>query len=74
MNPVIAAAMAACLQHMSGGAWEHDFEDCDRIAIEYNQAVETLTGTPAMMPIYSELRSRQQDIDTVQGAAATLRK
>lgn len=74
MDPVIAAAMAACLQHMSGGAWERDFEDCDRIAIEYNRQVETLTGTPAMVPVYSEVRSRQQDIDTVKAAAATLLK
>ena len=74
MNPAIAAAMAACLQHMSGGAWERDFEDCDRIAIEYNQEVETLTETPAMVPAYSEMRSRQQDLDAVRGAAATLLK
>jgi hypothetical protein len=74
MNPVIAAAMAACLQHMSGGAWEHDFEDCDRIVIEYNAEVETLPAAPAVVPAYSEMRSRQQDLDTVRGAAATLLK
>ena len=55
MNPVIAAAMAACLQHMSGGAYERDFEDCDRIVIEYNQEVETLTATPAAMPVFSDV-------------------
>jgi hypothetical protein len=74
MNPVIAAAMAACLQHMTGGAYERDFQDCDRITIEYNQEVETLTATQASMPAYSEAHSRQQDIDTVKGAAATLLK
>ena len=74
MNPVIAAAMAACLQHMSGGAYDHDFQDCDRITVEYNQEVETLTATPASLPVYSEEHSRQQDIDTVKGAAATLLK
>ncbi len=74
MNPVIAAAMAACLQHMTSGAYDRDFQDCDRITIEYNQEVETLTAAPAAMPAYSEVHSRQQDIDTVKGAAATLLK
>lgn len=74
MNPAIAAAMAACLQHMNGGAYERDFEDCDRIVIEYNQEVETLTATPAAMPDFSDMHSRQQDIDTVKGAAAALLK
>ena len=74
MNPVIAAAMAACLQHMSGGAWERDFQACDRISIEYNQEVESLTASPAAMPGFSESHSRQQDIDTVNGAAAALLK
>lgn len=71
MNPAIAAAMAACLRHMSGGAYEPGFEACDRIAVEYNAEVETLTATPAAMPAYSEVHSRQQDIDTVNGAAAS---
>ena len=74
MNPVIAAAMAACLQHMAGGTYERDFQDCDRITIEYNQEVETLTATQAPMPVFSEQHSRQQDIDIVKGAAATLLK
>ena len=74
MNPMIAAAMAACLQHMSGGAWERDFEDCDRITIEYNQEVETLTATPAAIPAHSEAHSRQQDLDAVRGAAGWLLK
>jgi hypothetical protein len=74
MNPAIAAAMAACLQHMSGGVYERDFEDCDRIVIEYNQEVETLTATPAAVPVFSEVHSRQQDVDTVKGAAASLFK
>ncbi len=74
MNPAIAAAMAACLQHMSGGAYERDFEDCDRIVIEYNQEVETLTAAPAAVPVFSEVHSRQQDIDIVKGAAASLLK
>ncbi|HEX4272824.1 MAG TPA: hypothetical protein VHZ32_15635 [Rhizomicrobium sp.] len=74
MNPVIAAAMAACLQHMSSGAYDRDFQDCDRITIEYNQEVETLTATPASSPAFSEEHSRQQDIDLVKGAAATLLK
>ncbi len=71
MNPAIAAAMAACLQHMSGGVYERDFEDCDRIV---NQEVETLTATPAAVPVFSEVHSRQQDVDTVKGAAASLFK
>jgi hypothetical protein len=74
MNPVIAAAMAACLQHMTGGSYDRDFQDCDRITIEYNQEAETLTATPAAVPAYSEVHSRQQDIDTVKGAAAALLK
>jgi hypothetical protein len=74
MNPVIAAAMAACLQHMTGGGYERDFQDCDRITIEYNRQVETLTATPAALPAFSEQHSRQQDIDIVKGAAATLLK
>jgi hypothetical protein len=74
MNPVIASAMAACLQHMTGGAYDRDFQDCDRITIEYNQEVETLTATPAAMPAYAEEHSRQQDIDAVRNAAATLPK
>ena len=74
MNPAIAAAMAACLQHMSGGVYERDFEDCDRIVIEYNQEVETLTAAPATVPAFAEVHSRQQDIDIVKGAAATLLK
>jgi hypothetical protein len=74
MNPVIAAAMTACLQHMTGGIYDRDFQDCDRITIEYNQEVETLTATPAAMPAYSEAHSRQRDIDIVRNAAATLLK
>lgn len=74
MNPVIAAAMAACLQHMTGGSYDRDFQDCDRITIEYNQQVETLTATQAAMPSYAEVHSRQQDIDTVKNAAAILLK
>jgi len=74
MNPVIAAAMAACLQHMAGGTYDRDFQDCDRITIEYNQEVETLTAAQAPMPVFSEQHSRQQDIDIVKGAAATLLK
>ena len=72
MNPVIAAAMAACLQHMTGGTYDRDFQDCDRITIEYNQEAVTLTATPAAMPAYSEAHSRQRDIDIVRNAAATL--
>jgi hypothetical protein len=74
MNPVMAAAMAACLQHMAGGTYERDFRDCDRITIQYNREVETLTATQAPMPVFSEQHSRQQDIDIVRGAAATLLK
>ncbi len=74
MNSVIAAAMAACLQHMTGGAYDRDFQDCDRITIEYNREVETLTATQASMPGFSQEHTRQQDIDTVKGAAATLLK
>ena len=74
MNPAIAAAMAACLQHMSGGSYDRDFQDCDRITIEYNQEVETLPLTAATVPVFSEMRSRQQDVDTVRGAAASLLK
>jgi len=74
MNPVIAAAMAVCLQHMSGGDHDHDFQDCDRITVEYNAEVETLTATPASIPAFSEEHSRRQDIDIVKGAAATLLK
>lgn len=74
MNPIIAAAMAACLRHISGGSYDQDFQDCDRITIEYNAEVETLTATPASMPSYSENPSRQQDIDTVKTAADTLLK
>jgi hypothetical protein len=74
MNPAIAAAMAACLQHMSGGAYEPGFQACDQITIEYNTEVETLTATPASMPTYSESHSRQQDIDIVNGAAVSLVK
>ena len=74
MNPAIAAAMAACLQHMTGGTCDRDLQDCDRITIEYNQEVDTLTTTPATFPAYAEQHSRQQDIDTVRNAAATLLK
>ncbi len=74
MNPVIAAAMAACLQHMTGGSYDRDFQDCDRITIEYNQEVESLTAAPATAPAFAEVHSRQQDIDIVKGAAATLLK
>jgi hypothetical protein len=74
MNPVIAAAMAACLRHISGGTYDHDFQDCDRITIEYNAEVETLTATQSSIPNFSEGYSRQQDIDTVKGAAAALLK
>ena len=74
MNPVIAAAMSACLRHISGGTYDPDFQDCDRITIEYNAEVETLTATQASIPNFSESHSRQQDIDIVKGAAATLLK
>jgi len=74
MNPVIAAAMAVCLQHMTGGGYDRDFQDCDRITIEYNQEVESLTAAPAAEPAYAEAHTRQQDIDIVKGAAATLLK
>jgi hypothetical protein len=74
MNPVIAAAMAACLQHMTGGSYDRDFQDCDRITVEYNQEVESLTAMPAAEPAYAEVHTRQQDIDIVKGAAAALLK
>jgi hypothetical protein len=74
MNPIIAAAMAACLQHITGGTYDRDFQDCDRITIEYNREVETMTAAPVAMPAYAEEHSRQQDIDTVRNAAATLLK
>ena len=74
MNPVIAAAMAACLQHMTGGSYDRDFQDCDRITIDYNQEVEGLTAAPDTVPAYAEVHTRQQDIDIVKGAAATLLK
>jgi hypothetical protein len=72
MNPIIAAAMAACLQHMQGGAYERDFEDCDKITVEYNLEVETLTAMPDSIPAFQPEHTRQDDIDTVKSAAATL--
>ncbi len=42
--------------------------------IEYNQEVEILTAAPAAVPVFSEVHSRQQDVDTVKGAAASLFK
>ena len=74
MNPVIAAAMAACLQHVTGGAYDPDFQDCERITIEYNREVETLTAAGASIPAVSQEHSRQQDIDIVRSAATTLLK
>ena len=74
MNPALAAAMAACLQHAAGGVYERDFQDCDRITIQYNAEVESLTTLPAAMPVFSEAHSRQQDIDIVKSAAAGLLK
>ena len=72
MNPIIAAAMAACLQHMQGGAYERGFEDCDKITVEYNMEVETLTAAPGSIPAFQPERTRQGDIDAVKSAAATL--
>lgn len=72
VNPLIAAAMAACLQHMSGGIYEKDFQDCDKITVEYNMEVESLTQTPTVISQYHEQRSRQDDAATVARAAAML--
>jgi len=73
MNPIIAAAMAACLHHMSGGAYEEGFSACDRITIEYNMEVESLIQTPANFPRFHEEPSRQDDAAAVARAAAMLR-
>jgi hypothetical protein len=73
MNPLIAAAMAACLHHMSGGFYEKDFAACDRITVEYNMEVESLTQTPASFPQFREEPSRQDDAAIVARAAAMLR-
>ena len=72
MNPLIAAAMAACLRHVSGGVYEKDFADCDRITVEYNMEVESLTQSPAAIPQFREAISLQDDIAAVARAAATL--
>lgn len=73
MNPIIAAAMAACLQHMSAGTYEKGFEPCDKITIEYNAEVESLTQTPSVISQFHEVRSRQDDAADVARAAALLR-
>jgi phosphoribosylcarboxyaminoimidazole (NCAIR) mutase len=72
MNPLIAAAMAACLNHMSGGTYEKDFVDCDKITVEYNMEVESLTQTPATISQFHEERSRQDDAAVVARAGAIL--
>ena len=70
MNALLAAAMAACLHHMSGGAYEKDFSACEKIIVEYNRDVETLAQTPASFPQYHEEPSRQDDAAVVARAAA----
>ena len=70
MNALIAAAMAACLHHMSGGAYEKDFSACDKITVEYNMEVEKLAQTPASFPRFHEESSRQDDAAIVARAAA----
>jgi hypothetical protein len=70
MNPLIAAAMAACLHHMSGGAYEKDFEACDKITVEYNMEFESLTQAPVSFPQFHEETSRQGDAAVVARAAA----
>lgn len=72
MNPLIAAAMAACLRHMSGGAYEKDFLECDKIVVEYNMEVESLARIPADFPQFHQEPSRQDDAAAVARAAATL--
>ena len=72
MNPLIAAAMAACLRHMGGGVYEQGFSDCDKITVEYNMEVESLTQTPVTISQFREEPSRQADAAAVARAAATL--
>jgi hypothetical protein len=72
MNPLIAAAMAACLHHMSGGAYEKDFLGCDKITVEYNMEVESLAQVPPTIPPFREEPSRQDDAAIVARAAAAL--
>ncbi|HWU56523.1 MAG TPA: hypothetical protein VN175_13530 [Rhizomicrobium sp.] len=67
---MIAAAMAACLHHMSGGVYEKDFSACDKITVEYNRDVESLTQTPAKFPQFHQEPSRQDDAAAVARAAA----
>lgn len=74
MNPLIAAAMAACLRHISGGVYEKDFSDCERVTIEYNMEVESLTQTLPTIAHFHETPSRQEDAATVARAAAMLLK
>ncbi len=70
MNPLLAAAMAACLHHMSGGTYEKDFAACDKITVEYNMEVENLTQTPVNFPQFHEEPSPQGDAAIVARAAA----
>lgn len=72
MNPLIAAAMAACLRLAGGGAFDHGLDACDRIAIAYNDEVETLPTQRAPFPAFQETPSRQADLATVKNAVATL--
>jgi len=72
MNPVIAAAMAACLQHMSAGMYEKDFEACEQITVEYNMQVESMPRAPASFPQYHEAQSRADDAAAVARAASML--
>lgn len=72
MSPLIAAAMAACLHHMSGGMFEKDFSGCERIMVQYNMEVESLTQVPATIPQFREEPSRQDDAAIVARAAAAL--
>jgi hypothetical protein len=72
MNPLIAAAMAACLRNMSGGAYDQDFRDCEKITVQYNMEVESLAAAPAAISAVEGEHSRQADLGIVKGAAATL--
>jgi hypothetical protein len=72
MDPLIAAAMAACLRLSNGGTFDNGLEDCEKIAVAYNDQAEDLPTQRAPFPAFQNTPSHQADLDTVKNAAAKL--